>query len=131
MCKLVQQIALDKKAEDPVTLELKEFTSFTDYFVIVTGNSPRQNKTISEEIVKTFKEQKIYPIGVEGANEAKWILVDYGDVVIHIFDPETRITYNLENLWSDAKKVVFRKSKDKAIVKKVRKTKAKKNKVVP
>lgn len=109
MCRLAYFTALDKKAENPVALEIKGISFFTDYFLIVSGNSERQNKTIADEIVRVFKEKEIRPIGVEGLFASKWVLIDFGDLVVHIFDPETRANYNLENLWQDAKRVAFRK----------------------
>jgi ribosome-associated protein len=94
---------LDKNGENLLVLDLRDITSFTDYFLIVNGNSQRQNMAILENVEKKLKEIKINPIGIEGEKGAEWILIDYGDFVIHIFTPRAREYYSLEKLWGDAK----------------------------
>lgn len=74
----------------------------TDYFVICTGRNDRQVRTIAEEVTHELKQAGLPPIGVEGAEEGKWVLIDFADVVVHVFQPEERDFYRLEKLWSDA-----------------------------
>jgi ribosome-associated protein len=96
-----------KKAEDILVLDLRELTSFTDFFVIVTGNSSRQNVAIYESIEQDLKKQKTRPMGVEGKELAEWILMDYGNFVVHVFSRRAREYYSLERLWGDAPKVAY------------------------
>lgn len=103
--KIALKAALDKKAEKPVVIELKSLTTLTDFFLIVTANSDVHGRTIADEIRKKLKEQGITPLNVEGYDNANWILMDYGDVIVHIFKPEIRELYNLESLWMDAPRV--------------------------
>jgi ribosome-associated protein len=99
------QRAIDKKAKDTVVLELKDLSPIADYFVICSGENPVQIKAIAEAIEEYFLKEKITPIGREGLNFAHWVLIDYGDIVVHIFDEETRGYYNLEKFWIDAPRV--------------------------
>ncbi len=96
-----------KKAEDILVLDLRELTSFTDFFVIVTGNSSRQNVAIYESIEQDLKKQRARPLGVEGKDLAEWILMDYGNFVVHVFSRRAREYYSLEKLWGDAPKVAY------------------------
>jgi ribosome-associated protein len=98
--------AEDNNAKDIVLLDMRKITPVFDYFVIATGNSRRQLHAISDEIEHVLKEQlKDKRMGLEGYNESKWILLDYGNVVIHMFDEETRDFYQLEDFWSEAERV--------------------------
>ncbi|MGH0036165.1 MAG: ribosome silencing factor [Myxococcota bacterium] len=94
--------ALERKAERPVALDVREVSSFADTFVILTGRSDRQVRAIAEHIVEVVKAAGERPLGVEGREEGHWVLMDLGDVIVHVFDPETRDHYDLERLWSDA-----------------------------
>ncbi len=96
------ELAVDKKAKDTIILELKSLSTIADYFVICSGENPAQIKAIAEAIDSYFSKKKIFPIGIEGLDFARWVLIDYGDVVIHIFDDETRAYYELEKFWMDA-----------------------------
>ncbi len=96
------ELAVDKKAKDTIILELKSLSTIADYFVICSGENPAQIKAIAEAIDGYFSKKKIFPIGIEGLDFARWVLIDYGDVVIHIFDDETRAYYELEKFWMDA-----------------------------
>jgi ribosome-associated protein len=96
------ELAIDKKARDTVILELKDLSSIADYFVICSGENPAQIKAIAEAIDEYFSKKKIFPIGREGLTFARWVLIDYGDIVIHIFNDETRAYYALEKFWMDA-----------------------------
>ena len=95
--------AADNRGQEIQVLDLREVTPIFDYFVIVTGTSPRQLHAISEEIDHTLEdEMNDQRDGIEGYNDSRWILLDYGSVVIHLFDQETRRYYDLENLWAGA-----------------------------
>src|SRR5512134_1460786 len=101
------EAALDKKALDVIILELGELTVIADYFVICSGESTTQVKTIAEFIEHELTRKGIMPIGREGLRFSHWVLLDYGDVIIHIFEKETRAYYGLEKLWMDAKTIEF------------------------
>ncbi len=96
-----------KKAEDILVLDLREISSFTDYFVIMTGNSSRQNVAITENIEQELKKDRLQPLGVEGKKLAEWILVDYGSFIVHVFSRRTRDYYSLEKLWGDAPRISY------------------------
>lgn len=102
--KLVVKLLDNKKAIDVEVLNIGNLTSLGDYFVIASGSSNTQVKTLAEEIEDKLSEQGIEPRRVEGENSAVWILMDYGDVIIHIFHKDTRGFYCLERLWADAEK---------------------------
>ena len=91
-----------KKAEDIVVLDLQSISSFTDYFIIMQGNSKRQNMAIYEGIERELKNENVRPLSIEGRKNAEWILMDYGSFIIHIFSKEAREYYYLEKLWGDA-----------------------------
>lgn len=99
--------AEDKKAYDLVILDLTEHSSITDYFMICSGRSTTQVKAIAEGIDEIMSKKKIRPLGIEGLSEAKWVLMDYDDLVIHVFHEETRTFYDLERLWGNAPRVDF------------------------
>lgn len=93
--------AAEKKALEPTVLDLRGIASFTDFFVIVTGANRRQAQAISDEIVEQMKRHGSPASRVEGYQNAEWILVDYGDFVVHIFDEKARRFYDLERLWRE------------------------------
>lgn len=97
--------ALSKKAEDVVILHIGKLSSFTDYFVIASGSSERQVRAIATAIEETLKEKGTRPIGMEGAVGSQWVLVDYGNVVAHVFHESARMFYDLEGLWAKAARV--------------------------
>ncbi len=101
------ELALTKKAENVISMDLKGLSSACDFFVICNGTSAIQVKAISDAIVDGLTEEDEKPWHVEGAEGKRWILVDYVDVVVHVFDEETRDYYQLERLWGDAKTVEF------------------------
>jgi len=105
--KLSVKASQDKKAEDIIVLDLRDVSSFTDFFVIVTGNSTRQNTAIYESIEQELKKGRLMPIGVEGRNLAEWILIDYGSFVVHVFSKQARGYYSLEKLWGDAPRLSY------------------------
>ncbi len=99
----VAEYAADRKAIDIVQLDLREMIGYTDYFVICTGRTDRQTKAIHDAIHEGMKrEHGMLPRRVEGLSQARWILMDYLDVVVHVFTPETRAYYRLEQLWGEA-----------------------------
>ena len=87
-------------------LNVSELTTIADYFVICTGTSDRQVEAISEAIVEAGEHEGRRPIGIEGRSAARWVLVDFGDVIAHVFTPDERDYYRLERLWGDAPVVV-------------------------
>jgi ribosome-associated protein len=97
--------ALGKKARNPVLLDVRQLTSLADAFLICHGTSNRQVSAIAEHIQRDLKEQGIKPLSVDGLKEGLWVLMDYGHVVIHVFYESTRSFYNLEGLWSDARRI--------------------------
>lgn len=104
MTRLVQAVE-DKKAMDVVTLDLRGISLITDYFVICHGNSDTQVQAIATEAKKLADELGIPVKGLEGFDNARWVLIDLGDVILHVFHRDEREYYNIERLWSDAKVV--------------------------
>ncbi len=99
----IAELAADRKAEDIVQLDLRGIIGYTDFFVICTGRSDRQVKAIHDAIHLGIKrEHRLLPARVEGLSHAHWVLMDYLDVVVHVFTPETRSYYRLEQLWGEA-----------------------------
>ena len=96
------ELALERKAHDVTVLDLRGISSATDYFVISSGTSDVQVKAIAEHVVEDLKEQGIRAQHVEGLRGARWVLLDYVDFVVHVFHPQARDFYQLENLWGDA-----------------------------
>ena len=99
------QAASDKKALAPVVLDLRELASFTDYFLITGGTNQRQVQAIADEIEARLKQEGTRPARIEGYKTAEWVLLDYGDFVVHVFDEKARRFYDLERLWRDATRV--------------------------
>ncbi len=100
------ECALDKKAHDLKLFEVKELSSLTDYLLIASGRSDRQVQAIGEHIRLEMKEKHgLLPLAIEGMDQGRWILLDYGDVMIHVFQPEVRGFYDLEGLWTEAPEV--------------------------
>lgn len=97
--------AKDKKAINPVVLDIKPISVICDYFLICSGNSSTQVNAIAENIIDKLKENGVSLSHREGSREAKWVLLDYASLVVHIFEDEERQFYNLERLWGDAKVV--------------------------
>ena len=96
---------LERKAVDPILLHVEELTTIADYFLITGGNSTRQVQAIAQHLQKTLKEREVPLYGIEGAQEGQWVLLDYGEVVIHIFYQPIREFYDLEGLWVEAPEV--------------------------
>ena len=102
----IVEIASDKKGNDIVMLRTAELTSMADFFVICSGRSDRQVNALASAIVGELRDDGIRPMGLEGRQSARWVLLDYGTVIVHIFAPEEREYYGLERLWSKAAQVV-------------------------
>ncbi len=102
---LCANIVLERKAADPVLFEVQGLTSITDYFLIASGKSSRQVQAIARHLQMRMKETGFLPFGVEGEREGHWILLDYGDVVVHLFYEPVREFYDLEGLWIEAPRV--------------------------
>ncbi len=97
--------ASEKKAIETVVLDLREIATFTDYFVITSGANQRQVQAISDEVVDTLKKSGTPAARVEGYRTAEWILLDYGDFIVHVFEDKSRRFYDLERLWREGKRV--------------------------
>ena len=102
----IVEIASDKKGSDIVMLRTGELTTMADYFVICSGRSDRQVKALSGAIVEELREDGVRPIGIEGMESSRWVLLDFGGVIVHVFAPDEREYYGLERLWSKAAPVV-------------------------
>ncbi len=99
------RVVADKRGEDPVVLDVRELSSFTDYFLIVSGSSDRRVQTIAEAVVDELKKRGVRPLGTEGMRDGRWALVDFGDWVVHVFYRDVRAEFGLEELWFDAPRV--------------------------
>jgi ribosome-associated protein len=105
IARLCASIALDTKAEDLVVLDVQGISSFTDYFVIMTGRSTRHVQGLAEAIEGELRSKRVKTAHAEGLQEGMWVLLDLDDVIVHIFYHEQRTFYDLEGLWHDAKRV--------------------------
>ena len=94
-----------RKAESIIALDVRKLTSYTDAFIICSGRSNRQVSAIAEHIKLELKKKNIKPLSIDGMKEGKWVLLDYSDIIIHVFYEETRSFYDLEGLWADARKI--------------------------
>ena len=102
---LAARTAADNKGRDILVLDMRPCTPLFDFFVISTGTSRRQLHTLAEETDAALRADGDTRIGIEGYEASKWVVQDYGDVMVHVFDPDTRDYYKLEELWADAKKI--------------------------
>jgi ribosome-associated protein len=96
------RLALEKKAKDVVVVELLGLTDIADFFVLASGTSERHVKSIAEGIEQGMKEQAALPLATEGYDDGRWIILDYGDVIVHVFLEDLRELYDLESLWIEA-----------------------------
>jgi len=110
--KICARIASDNKAKDVLLLDLREITSLVDFFVIASASSRRQAVSMGYEIDAEMKKLDEYKLGIEGAEEGRWTLVDYGDFVVHLFSDEARAYYSLEDVWGDAPRIDWRAPAD-------------------
>jgi ribosome-associated protein len=103
-------VAEDNKGQDVTVLDMRGITALYDFFVLVTGASRRQIHTITEEIDAALRAEGEQRLSIEGFEASRWVVQDYADVVVHVFDPETRAYYALEELWADAPRVDWRRA---------------------
>ena len=97
--------SLEKKAKDLIILNVKEISAFADYFIICSGTSDRQVRAIAAAIQENLKKAGILPLGIEGEAAGQWVLMDYDDVIIHVFLESVRTFYDIERLWSEASRM--------------------------
>ncbi len=109
--RLAVKAALDKKAKNVLLLELKDLSIMSDYFVICSGESTTHVRAIVDNIEEEFRQKKIKPSGIEGYKLSQWVLMDYSDVIVHVFEEETRAFYELEKLWLDAPRMDIKEEK--------------------
>ena len=102
---IILKAIFQRKAISVTAVDVSDLTSYTDTIVIAEGNSNRQVTTLAEHVIKTLKGEKVTLLGKEGVREGEWALLDYGDVIVHIFDSESKSFFNLEGLWADAPKM--------------------------
>ena len=100
--------ALEKQAADVVILQVAELTTIADFFVICSAESQRQVKAVTEGIDEALAREGVQPFHIEGAEHALWVLMDYSDLIVHVFKPEMRSFYALERLWGDAPKITLK-----------------------
>ncbi|MFC1843235.1 ribosome silencing factor [Thermodesulfobacteriota bacterium] len=105
LVKLCVLTAVEKKAEDPIILDVRKLCSFTDYFVVISGRSTRHVQGLAEAIESELRSTRLSTSRSEGLKEGTWVLLDYNDVVVHIFYSETRKFYDIEGLWHDAPRI--------------------------
>lgn len=106
---LAQRIAdllSDRQAEDIVLMDIGKVSSFTDYFVVATATNPRQLGALVDALQRDLRDDGLRPVRTEGAPDSGWVLIDFGDAVVHLFGPEERAYYNLEGLWAQGVSVV-------------------------
>lgn len=102
------RIADDNRGKDVLLLDLRKATSFVDFFLIVTATSRRQGNAIADEISQEMKRRGEHKLGIEGSEEGRWVLIDYGDFVVHVLSTEARAYYALEEIWGDADRLEWR-----------------------
>jgi ribosome-associated protein len=101
------ELASDKKGSDLCLLEVGRVSIVADYFLLITGNTAVQVRTICDYLIESMKKQGHSPLRIEGYREAWWVVIDFGLIVVHIFQPEARVFYDLERLWSEAPQVIL------------------------
>jgi ribosome-associated protein len=107
---LCAQVAAAHKAEDPTIYQVDEIVTYTDYFVICAGRSTRHVQGIAGYIEEALVQRRVKPMGVEGLTEGHWVLLDFNDVIVHIFYQPMRAFYDLEGLWFEARKIEFQEA---------------------
>ena len=105
LARICSRIAIDNKAEDVVALDVRKMSSFSDYFVIMSGRSTRHVQALAEGLENELRSKRIKTSRAEGLQEGHWVLLDFGDVIVHVFYHEQRDFYDLEGLWHDAPRV--------------------------
>ena len=105
LAKRIAQLILDKKGEDVVVLDIREHSAYADFIIIASARSARHVQGLADHIEEELYKEQISPLGVEGKAEGQWVLMDYGDVIVHLFFEPVREWYDLEGLWMDAPRV--------------------------
>lgn len=98
---LIAKTLDDGKAQNIRVLDVRRLTTITDYMVVASGRTARQVKALTNRVLEAARHQKVRPLGVEGENVAEWVLIDFGDVIVHTMQPQTRAFYQLEKLWDN------------------------------
>lgn len=111
---LIYEALEDAKGLDISVLDVRQVCDFTDYMMIASGTSTRHVQSMADKVIERLREHNIKPLGTEGREVGDWVLLDFGDIILHLMRPQTRAFYDLEKLWSDAKRVKFKTSKTKA-----------------
>lgn len=111
---LAAEVCDDKKAKQIIVLDVRKITSISDYFIVCSTSNERQARAIAEEMRMKLKEMGKREMGVEGMEDARWVLQDFGDIVLHIFHESQREFYDIEGLWADAKQVRWKKASKKS-----------------
>jgi ribosome-associated protein len=99
LTRIVANALEDGKAQDTRILDVRKLTSITDFMVITSGRSPRQVRALTERVLEAARDAGFKPLGTEGENNREWVLIDFGDVIVHAMQPQTRDFYQLEKLW--------------------------------
>ena len=105
---LAAKAANSKKAEDVLVLDVREITYLADYFIICSGATSRQVRAVVDEVDAALTKEHAFPLHVEGFPDCRWVLMDYGDIIVHVFEHEAREYYDLEGLWGEAAKVAVK-----------------------
>ncbi len=111
---LAAEVCDEKKAKDIIVLDVRKITSISDYFIVCSTSNERQARAIAEDLRMRLKEMGKREMGVEGLEDARWVLQDFGDIVLHIFHESQREFYDIEGLWADAKQVRWQKASKKS-----------------
>lgn len=110
----IQKALEDAKTQNIAVLDVRKISDFTDYMVIATGTSNRHVQSSADRVAETLRDHGVRPVGIEGKQLGDWVLIDFGDVVVHIMREQTRDFYNLEKLWSDAKRIEVGETRETA-----------------
>ena len=111
---LAAEVCDEKKAKEIIVLDVRKITSISDYFIVCSTSNERQARAIAEDLRMRLKEMGKRELGVEGLEDARWVLQDFGDIVLHIFHESQREFYDIEGLWADAKQVRWKKAPKKS-----------------
>ena len=117
-------LAIDKKGVNPVIFHVSDRTSYTDYFVITEAQSERQASAIARHIEDAMRQAGVKPVGVEGKHDGNWVLIDFGDFIVHVFVDTARYYYDLDGLWSDAAQLKVDEKRGQTVLKQLHQTAA-------
>jgi len=105
LIELARQALDEKQGEEIVVMDLRKFSSIANFFIVCSGNSDRHVRALADHVIEKLRQEKVKAYHVEGLEEGRWVLVDFSDVVVHVFYRETRQFYNLERLWGNAPRI--------------------------